>query len=132
MEARVRAIVEEAAQQGQHLGQGAEIADDDAQLALLAHRQLPGVIAQLKRLLQEGTGALVEGAAFAGQRHPVAVAVEQAQAKLLLEIPDRGEDGGMRAPEFGGAGLEAALGDHGVETLQLVERQTVHGQSPIV
>ncbi len=126
MEARARTGVEEAAQQAQRLAQRAEVADDDAQLALLAHRELRRVVTQPAELAEKDPRARMKGAPRLGQPHAIAAAVEEAEAQLRLEVLHRGEHRGMRAAELRRGGLEAAFGDHGVEALELVEGEAVH------
>src|SRR6266702_1508136 len=76
--------------------------------------------------MQEDARARVEGSAFWRERHAIFVAVEQREAKLRFQIPDRREDGWVRAIELRGRGLEAALGGDRVEADQLLDRQMLH------
>lgn len=68
----------------------------------------------------------VEHAACFGQGDSISAAVEKGQAQLLLEAGDGGENGGVRAVQCGGTGLEAAFGDYGIEAAQVVEFQAIH------
>ena len=80
MQPRAGTIVEEAAQQAEHLRQRAEIADDDAELAFLARCQLLGMMAQRAELAEKDARALVEGAPGVGQGDAIAAAVQQGEA----------------------------------------------------
>jgi hypothetical protein len=82
MEARCGTAVEAAAQKPQHLGQRADVADDDAQLAFLAHRRLARMVPQETELLEEDARAVVKGPARIGQGHSIAVALEEAEPQL--------------------------------------------------
>ncbi len=86
MEPRARTTVEEAAQQRQRFRQRTEIADDDAQLALLAHRQLRRVGLERLQFLQQDARAVVERSPGLGQADAIAAAIEQAQAELAFEV----------------------------------------------
>ncbi|HEV2550887.1 MAG TPA: hypothetical protein VGU20_26480 [Stellaceae bacterium] len=119
-------IGKEAAQQRQRLGQRTDIADDNAQLRLFAHRQLVRVIAQQAELVKKYAGAAVKGTSSLRQRHAITGAVEQPKAELVFQVLDRGENGRMRAPEFRRASLKAAFGDDRVEALQLMNGHRVH------
>jgi hypothetical protein len=66
-----RMAIEEGAEQGEHLVHRVEIADHDAELALLAHGELPGVGLQATELLEEHAGPIMERAAGLGQGHAV-------------------------------------------------------------
>ena len=53
VEARARAVVEEATQQRQGLRQGTYVADDDTELAFLAERELRGMIFEAAQIVQK-------------------------------------------------------------------------------
>src|SRR5258707_1180355 len=76
--------------------------------------------------MQEDARSRMEGSAFLRERHAIFVAVEQREAELRFQIPDRRKDGRMGAVELGGRGLEAALGGDRVEADQLLDRQMLH------
>src|SRR5258708_24889079 len=126
VQARAGAAVEEAPQQGEGHGKRTQIADHNGERGLLAHRKLRRVPAQGGQVMQKDARSRVEGSALVRERHAIFVAVEQPEAELRFQIPDRREDGRMRAIELGGRGLEAALGGDRVETDQLLNRQMLH------
>ena len=126
MEPRARAAVEEAAQQRQRLRQRAEIADHDAELALLAHRELRRVRLERLQFMQQHPRAFVERSPGLGQADAIAAAIEQAQAQLAFEVLHRERDRGLGTPHPGSGRLEAALAHHRVEAEQLVDRNVHH------
>ncbi len=132
VQTRGRVVVEEPAKQGQRVGQRAEVADDDAQLAFLAQAELGRVPLQRLQLVQERLGLVMERAPGVGQPGAIAAAVEQRQAELRLQVADRGEHGRVGAPQPCRGGLEPAFADHGVEALQLLQSEAAHLRNPIV
>jgi hypothetical protein len=126
MEPRARAAVEEAAQQRQRFGQRAEIADHDAQLALLAHRQLRRMGLERLQFMEQDPRASVERSSGLGQADAIAAAIEQAQSQLAFEVLHRERDRGLGAPHLRRGRLEAALADDRVEAQQLVDRHIHH------
>jgi hypothetical protein len=118
--------IEKTAKQPENFRKRAEIADYHPKLALLAHRQLRGVIPQPVHLSQEHPCALVKGASRFGQGDAIAAAIEQAELQLGFEIFDGGRDRGLRPPELFRSGLKRPLGDDSLEAEQLMQGKTVN------
>jgi hypothetical protein len=88
------------------------------------------MVLQAPQLVQEDARALVKRSPGLGQRDAIPAAIQQAQPQLSFEIFDGRRDRRLRPEELFGGRLEAALGDHGVEAEELVDREAV--QHPIL
>src|SRR5690348_13228760 len=92
VEARPRKGIEEAPQQAQGLAQRTKVADHHAELALLAVGEMLSMLAERGHVVEQQVRPRMESAAGGAQRHAVAVAIEERESQLALEVLDRGED----------------------------------------
>ena len=68
----------------------------------------------------------MEGLASVRQLHPVATAVQQAQAQLLLQLGHRSKHRGVRSVQPVSRRLKAPPCHNRIEALQLMEREVRH------
>src|SRR5580692_9936258 len=126
MQPGIRAIVEEPIEQSHRFGQRAQIADHDAKVCFFAHRQLCGQGVEHIEFAQQLLRLLMKGLANVRQADPVAGAIQQAQTRLPLQLPDGRKNAGVSSMKFGRGRLKTALAGDGIKADQFSDRESLH------